>query len=61
MNIQQQEVNLALNDVAKAMEGFSKGTTMALQVIVERLKALEEVHAKQEEANEKEASKTVDI
>lgn len=39
--VQAAEVSQLATEIQKAMEGFSQGTSMALQVIAERLKALE--------------------
>lgn len=41
MDVQAREVSQMSAEILKSMEGFSQGTSMALQVIAERLKALE--------------------
>lgn len=41
MDVQAGEISQLATEIQKAMEGFAKGTSMALQVIAERLAALE--------------------
>lgn len=44
MDVQAGEISQLATEIQKAMEGFSKGTSMALQVIAERLRVLEDMH-----------------